>query len=159
MLVTLFILGPPKAQKKTGLHEENSRHGGVSVWPSGHGGLRPRDRFEAAAGDLHGRTFQVGAAYSLHRSHRHKSEFHQCVRKAGTADLHLFRKVWMNLHADPEGTSLPQRGCQEILYLKLPPSRLRTSSWRCGRWVLVLAVAPQFFALFVGSFQQRCFIL
>mmetsp|Transcript_920 Transcript_920/g.2614 ORF Transcript_920/g.2614 Transcript_920/m.2614 type:complete len:312 (-) Transcript_920:88-1023(-) len=47
--------------------------------------------------------------------------FINALGNAGIADLYMFRKVWMNLHADPDGASLLQRGCQEILYLKLPP--------------------------------------
>ena len=80
-LMTLFILGPPKAQKK---QDPMWKTAAMVVFRSGllcMAVYAPRDRCKADAGDLHGRAYQVGADFSLHRSHRHKSKFCQCVGK------------------------------------------------------------------------------
>ena len=97
---------------------EICRLGGVSVWPAVHACLRPRYRCKAAAGDLHGRALQVGADFSLHRSH---PNFNNALGNEGIAVLLFYREVWMKLHADPDGVGLFERGCQESLYLKLSP--------------------------------------
>jgi len=158
MLMTLFILGPPKAQKK---QDPMWKTAAMVVFLSGLLGMAAyalvidSKLLQEIYTDTHSKLEPVTRCIVVIVTSLNFNAF----GNAGTADLYLFRKVWMNLHADPDGTSLPQRGCKEIL-LSETPSLPASISWRCAGGCWCLLWLPNFlpFWLVVFSIVFPCVI-
>ena len=120
MLMTLFILGSPKAQKN---QDPMWKIAAMVVFRSG---LLCMAVYALVIGAKLMQEIYTGARSKLELISRcivvivTSPNFINALGNAGKAELKLNREVWMNLHADPDGASLLQRGCQEC-FLKLSP--------------------------------------